>query len=218
MIKGILFDLDATLTNRIQSAYEMYRTVVKEEVPDMDEDSLAFETIVQRMMLWDEYGSIEKEHVFSRLKNTFIPHLNVEKWSERWFEEFYKHLVLQDQCKEVLTELKEKYKLGIVTNGRAETQRKKIEFLGLEPYFETILISGEYGVAKPHPEIFLEAAKNLHLEASEIAFVGDTFASDIVGAIQAGMKPIWFSREHLCPTHLDLTQMRSFEEIREAFL
>ncbi|MBP3891238.1 MAG: HAD family hydrolase [Solobacterium sp.] len=218
MIKGLLFDLDATLTDRVQSAYNMYRFIVESEVPEMDPDSLAFETIVQRMMLWDEYGTIEKEHIFERTKRLFIPHLDVEEWSKRWYEEFYLHIVLQKNCIEILKRLKEKYLLGIVTNGSSFSQNKKIDYLGLRELFDTVIVSEDFGIRKPDPSIFLEAAKNLELEPNEVAFIGDTFATDVVGAIQAGMLPIWFSREHLCPSNMEILQMKSLEEVENYFL
>ena len=46
MIKGILFDFDGTLSNRVESAYFMYRWMVHEMLPEMDVHDIEFERIV----------------------------------------------------------------------------------------------------------------------------------------------------------------------------
>mgnify|MGYP003098048126 FL=1 len=44
MIKGILFDFDGTLSNRVESAYFMYRWMVHEMLPEMDVHDIEFES------------------------------------------------------------------------------------------------------------------------------------------------------------------------------
>lgn len=43
---------------------------------------------------------------------------------------------------------------GLVTNGGGEMQRGKLERFGLEPYFNHILIEGEFGTGKPDERVF----------------------------------------------------------------
>ena len=45
----------------------------------------------------------------------------------------------------------------MITNGPADVQSAKIDLLGLRPYFDFCLISGEFGFWKPDRQIFLEA-------------------------------------------------------------
>ena len=91
---------------------------------------------------------------------------------------------------DILTKLKQRYKLGCVTNGPASTQNAKIDRLGLRGFFDTVLVSETFGVKKPDKRIYEQAARDLNLECREIAFVGDTFCTDIVGAVRAGMRNI----------------------------
>lgn len=54
-------------------------------------------------------------------------------------------------------------RLGIVTNGRAAEQRKKLSVLGIAPRFVHVAISEEVGVAKPDPAIFLGACSAMRI-------------------------------------------------------
>ena len=59
----------------------------------------------------------------------------------------------------------------------------------LDAMFDAILISGEIGIRKPDPEIFLRAAKLVGLEPSECVFVDD-LEQNAEGARAVGMAAI----------------------------
>ncbi|WP_103348531.1 HAD-IA family hydrolase [Amycolatopsis sp. CA-128772] len=56
----------------------------------------------------------------------------------------------------------------------------------MSDYFDALVFSGEVGVAKPDPAVYLIAADRLGLPATHCAFVDDS-ATNIRGAVQAGM-------------------------------
>jgi len=87
--------------------------------------------------------------------------------------------------------------LGIVTNGPAEVQRAKLELLGIEKLVDFVIVSEEFGVAKPEPEIFYEALWRAGVDADEAVFVGDSAEFDIAGAHGAGIAPVWVNRNEL---------------------
>ena len=116
MIRGIIFDYDGTLSNRFESAYRMYRWMI-EEISGMDPSSIDFEEIVQECLYWDQYGHAGKGYVFNRLKETHFPDLDVEKCSRMWAEEFHRFQMPMEGSYEVLKKLKERYRLGILSNG-----------------------------------------------------------------------------------------------------
>ncbi len=66
---------------------------------------------------------------------------------------------------------------SIVTNGRGETQRRKIGALGLSDA-ASVSISGETGYAKPHPRAY-EAAAAAH-EGCRLVYVGDNPEKDFL--------------------------------------
>ncbi|MDO3384819.1 HAD family hydrolase [Gilvimarinus sp. SDUM040013] len=82
-------------------------------------------------------------------------------------------------------------KLAIVTNGRDFFQRNKIEALGLYGYLDAIVTSGELGVKKPTPEIFLHALDMMGAQAKYSVFCGDSIVADMQPANLLGMTTIW---------------------------
>ena len=218
MIKGILFDYDGTLSKRYEAAYQMYRYMLHVLRPDADENSLAFETAVQRCLLWDEFGSITKDHVFSLIQKNYAPDMDIDLWKTIWMEKFAEYQKLIPGVKETLPLLKKKYKLGVLSNGDERSQKRKICSTGIDACFDAIIVTGEYGINKPDPKIFRIAAEKMALQPEEIVFVGDTFATDINGAIHAGMKPVWFLYERRGITRYPVLCVSSYEEIKHIFL
>ncbi|MBI4416980.1 MAG: HAD family hydrolase [Euryarchaeota archaeon] len=64
----------------------------------------------------------------------------------------------------------------------------------LAPYFPTRILSREYGYVKPHPSIFLEAARRLGVDPKHCLYIGDLLLSDVWGAQQVGMKAVLVNR------------------------
>jgi len=76
---------------------------------------------------------------------------------------------------------------GVVTNGYATTQRRKVAYHELEEKVDFVLVGEEVGSHKPHPAIFAEALRRAGTHPAETLFVGDMPANDIKGALDAGM-------------------------------
>lgn len=109
--------------------------------------------------------------------------------------------------------------LALVSNAVPST-RERIRNLGLEPYFDTILLSGEVGFEKPSPEIFLEALNELNLNSNEVVHVGDNYSSDVEGAHQAGIPAVLLDRtgSYLdvdCITVRNLTEFQDLVHIQK---
>lgn len=85
-------------------------------------------------------------------------------------------------------------RVGLVTNGPAETQRAKIALLGLSEVVDFALVSGEFGAWKPDPRIFAEALRLGEAAAEETVFVGDSPEHDVAGARRAGIRAVWINR------------------------
>jgi FMN phosphatase YigB (HAD superfamily) len=59
------------------------------------------------------------------------------------------------------------------------------------------LFSFEAGLAKPHPEIYVEATRRLRVDVSEAWFIGDGGDGELAGAERAGLRALramWFPR------------------------
>jgi putative hydrolase of the HAD superfamily len=84
--------------------------------------------------------------------------------------------------------------IGIVTNGPTEVQRAKLRLLGIDRLVDFILVSEEFGVPKPEPEIFREALRLAGVMPDEAVFVGDSAEFDMAGAQAAGIPTVWVNR------------------------
>ncbi len=90
----------------------------------------------------------------------------------------------------LLDRLSEHCLVGLVTNGPVIAQRDKLERLDWIDRFDTVVISGQVGVAKPDSRPFEVACDNLGVTADEVVHVGDHPVEDIRGALDAGMRAI----------------------------
>ncbi len=86
--------------------------------------------------------------------------------------------------------------LGLITNfNDGRLQRRKIASAGLDGQFEGVFISGEVGCQKPDPQIFHHAARALGVQAADCLHIGNSWVSDIEGALAAGADAIWVEEE-----------------------
>lgn len=110
-------------------------------------------------------------------------------------------------ARELLSKLNGHVTLGIITNGFAALQQRRLEHTGLLGCFEHVVISELVGCAKPDSRIF---AHTLSLfgnpDKAKVLMVGDTAASDILGANQFGIDSCWLQHEgSTCPEHIHPT-------------
>ena len=88
------------------------------------------------------------------------------------------------------------YKLGTLTNGSMRPER-----LGLEKYFEFIVMSVEHGgIEKPDPRIFEIAVREANCQPHELLHVGDHIEYDVRGANDAGVRSVWLNRDGVSPS------------------
>ena len=88
------------------------------------------------------------------------------------------------------------FKLAIVSNWDTPLD-PLTERLGIARYFDTIVASHDARVrsAKPDPYIFNYTLAAVGISAAEAVHVGDTYEADIVGARNAGIRPILIDRD-----------------------
>lgn len=92
-------------------------------------------------------------------------------------------------------------RLGVISNGDSDQQRKKLRSTQIFDRFETIVISGDAGVSKPQKEIFLEACNQMRTPPQKCLYIGDNIETDIKGCISAGMHGILIDREKRLSQH-----------------
>jgi putative hydrolase of the HAD superfamily len=106
-----------------------------------------------------------------------------------------RHIVYPDVVP-ILQALREKYKLGLVTNGAPDLQREKLQGSKLGVFFDVVIIAGEVGIGKPDPRIFDLLCERLNVGPETAIVVGDSLGRDISGAQRAGLRAIWLNRDN----------------------
>jgi putative hydrolase of the HAD superfamily len=107
-------------------------------------------------------------------------------------------------------------RLGLITNGRAEDQRAKIERFALAPWFEFILIEGEFGCGKPDARVYQHALAQLRLPPGEVWMVGDNLEWDVAAPQQLGIAGIWHDVEgNGLPANSTIRPNRIIRSVRE---
>lgn len=91
---------------------------------------------------------------------------------------------------QLLESLRSRYRLGIIANQNPGAETRLSEF-GIRQYFDVIAASGDEGIAKPDPEIFLRALKRAGSRPGESIMIGDRPGNDIIPASALGMHTIW---------------------------
>jgi len=104
-----------------------------------------------------------------------------------------RHRVFAD-VEPALSELRERYALGLVTNGASCLQHEKLDHSGLRPFFDVVVVSAEFGTGKPDASIFRYALSRLAEPHEQAVMLGDSLARDIDGALSAGLQAIWVNR------------------------
>jgi putative hydrolase of the HAD superfamily len=104
-------------------------------------------------------------------------------------------------------------RLGLITNNDGVHQREKLAAVGLGEQFDAIVISGEVGVPKPRPEIFVAACAALGVEPAQALHVGDNLDADYRGARDAGLAAVWLNRSGRESTAPDVVQIAGLDTL-----
>ncbi len=123
---------------------------------------------------------------------------------EKFFDELYEtfghaeNWRLFPEAIPTLAALKAKgFRMGIISNWDSRLMTL-IRDMGLEPYFDFILISAVVGHSKPGKKIFHDALKLSGCEAAEAIHVGDSLDDDYRAALSAGLQAIHLDRRGQC--------------------
>jgi HAD superfamily hydrolase (TIGR01509 family) len=120
---------------------------------------------------------------------------------------------LIDGADEVIPELAKRMRLGVVSNyPHYPVVNETLERFGLRQYFSTIVVSGEFGWLKPHPDIYRQALSQIEARPQETVFVGDDLDNDVVGPKALGLRTVWFTRQAVTSVHAD-TKISDLREL-----
>ena len=135
--------------------------------------------------------------------------------AERFPAERRKRPLTYEETFEVLDALKGNYKLLLLTNGSPDLQQEKLAGVpDLAPYFDHIIISGDFGEGKPAASIFRHALGMLGIEPEDGVMVGDKLTTDILGANTIGMDSVWINRHGMTRTD-EIVPKHEIKSLRE---
>ncbi len=183
-VRGIIFDLDDTLYSEkeyVRSGYQAVSEYLGGHYEEklwkfFEEGKFAIDELLK-----DLHRENEKEAVLNVYRN-HKPTIHLYDGVKEMIEQYQKN----------------GYKVGIITDGRPEGQRNKIEALGLDKIVDDMIITDELGgiqFRKPCDIAFRIMQTKWRLPASEMVYVGDNPNKDFQAPQQLGMKSIWVQNE-----------------------
>ncbi len=107
-----------------------------------------------------------------------------------------------------------KYPLGMISNFDSRLG-SVLTALGIDHFFQTVISSGEEGVAKPSREIFERALKKAGCTASQALYIGDHPINDIEGAKGAGIPALLIDRDKKETASGEKQRTRVISDLRE---
>lgn len=227
-IRGILFDVDDTLIQYSNAS----RSGV---LAHLEAEGLLdrFESPDAAVALWKDLE--EREYVRylegqltfpeQQLLRTelFLAHIGVRTDDLRaWFDRYVAHRnsawAAFPDAPPLLEALTGRIALGVVSNSALAHQVYKLDAVGLLPHFgEAVLCSQEHGAPKPDPSIFLAGCALLGLPPNQVAYVGDRYDTDGLGARDAGLRAFWLDRTAGgTARHTGVTVIHSLDELHHA--
>ena len=83
------------------------------------------------------------------------------------------------------------YKLGIISNTTSSVEVPELlEEYHLKGFFSSVILSTSFGKRKPHPSLFISAARELQIPSENCAYIGNDPTRDLIGTRQAGFNQV----------------------------
>ena len=219
-IKSIIFDLYGTLIDieTDESMEEIYRGIAhfltyqgvylhRWEVRDLYYQIMK----QQKEQSREEYPEINVESIWSTfLRQEGMKVATARKKLAKTLAHIYrgisrKRLQLYPSVKNVLHKLRDTYRLALISDAQPCYALPEIQAVGLDGYFDPIIISANYGFRKPDPRLIQDALEIMSLTPAEVIFVGNDMYRDIYGASMLDIKTILFASKQGKESSKDIT-------------
>ena len=202
----IFFDADETLFDYKRSEKDSFKKTLIElfRIKNIKAQKIYERYSLINEKLWDKYHQniISKKEVldtrFFILFNEIKMKVDLILFNKIYMENLSNSHYLMPNAIETLSQLSKYCTLGLITNGVASVQRKRIKNSPLKHFLKTITVSGDIKdekFSKPNKLIFNYAHKKIDLKIkhSRILMVGDNLISDIKGGINYNIHTCWFN-------------------------
>ncbi|MDR0933145.1 MAG: HAD family hydrolase [Victivallales bacterium] len=212
MIKGLLFDINGTLTDILtdETNNDIYRVVSNfldyygVKIPADEFRRLYFElNKQQRKDNREAFPEFDVEEIFKTIIRRYgsdftaklsheqrktLPAMaaNVFRATSRFKLQLYPGVL------EILATLRKSYRLAAVSDGQSLWAYPELHSVGLSGIFDPVIVSSELGYRKPDSRMFELALKELKLAPSEVIFIGNDMYRDVYGASLLKIKTVFF--------------------------
>jgi putative hydrolase of the HAD superfamily len=194
MITTVIFDLDDTLYDEIDFCRSGFRAAAR-HVAGLSDARSADEVFAAfwKSFITGDCGSTFNvglaaldipcdEHLIGTLVEIYRTHRPT--------------LTLSPESRAVLEDLRDRYTLGLLTDGFLPTQRFKVEALGIKHYFQAIMYTEELGREfwKPSPRGFEKLMEMLDARPEQAVYVADNETKDFIAPNRLGLLTIQVRR------------------------
>ncbi|MRV74873.1 noncanonical pyrimidine nucleotidase, YjjG family [Duganella sp. FT92W] len=199
-----LFDLDDTLLDFRASERLSFERILRELGFQAPVDTLFGQYQAINIALWRafEAGTVTKDFLkVERFRQTFAAgglELDPSQASERYLESLSDTVVLIDGAQRLCERLAAVGEVGIITNGVAHIQGRRIAASGLGDYISFVATSEASGFAKPDSRFFDFTVKMARaFSKDQTVIIGDRLDADILGANRFGIDSCWYNSGRL---------------------
>ena len=192
-VKAVLFDLGGTLVRTTEIPHVMKRILKHrginrslEEITQAwkeAEKGLNFRDLTK---LLDEFWVQWNIRILSNLQVNTDTRALAEYIATHWWN--YSNVTLYPDAEKTLPQLKERgLKTGLITNGLQSDVNEILPKVGLQNFFDIVVVIDTLRKMKPDSEVFHYALQKLKTTPSEAIFVGDEIEADYKGAQRSGL-------------------------------
>jgi putative hydrolase of the HAD superfamily len=186
MITTVVFDLDDTLYDEIEYCESGFKAVAEFLAKRLKAP------ISERIFgaLWEQFTAGNRRNTF----NAALDELGMnydDKLIEELVHVYRNHipnLRLPQDSRDVLSELRAKYTLALITDGFLPAQQLKIKSLGIEKFFKCIVYTEQLGREfwKPSPAGFQKIIEMLNTKPENMVYIGDNEKKDFIAPNKLG--------------------------------
>lgn len=222
-IKHIFFDLDHTLWDFEKNSALAFEKIFQELKFVIDNQQFMDIYNPINVAYWKLYerNEIDQEALrVNRLKDAFeainfdITLEEINTISHLFIDYLTANNYLIEGTIETLDYLKEYYELHIITNGFSFVQEVKLQKSNLDKYFVTITNSELAGHKKPHENIFQYALSLANASKNQSIMIGDSMEADVLGAMNFGMKAVYFNPANEIVSHDEIIQIQKLTQLK----
>ncbi len=222
-LEVIFFDLDHTLWDYDRNASETLQEIFQQFDlrPWFQEPAIfidRFRCLNEELWMRYNHGKIGREEIRNQRFETLLANEGLANAAlAKQISDYFIHKCptkahLIDGAMDVLSSLKEKFRLAVITNGFTDTQTIKLASSGLNDFFEITVTSETANARKPDEAIFRFALEKMRASDEVSMMVGDNLTTDILGAQNAGMRSIWLTNSKSMAPKPDF-KVKSLREI-----